>query len=75
MTRKSKGTTEPGYENPNRQRNLGKTDPPLPGNDHNQVTYIVECLHCGHRYGANGSELHIRKCPKCQDGAPGLAIE
>jgi hypothetical protein len=30
---------------------------------------------CGHRYGANGSDFHIRKCPNCQGGAPGLAIE
>ena len=30
---------------------------------------------CGHRYGANGSDFHIRKCPKCQGGAEGLSIE
>ncbi len=24
---------------------------------------------------ADGSDIHIRKCPECQGGAPGLPIE
>ena len=65
-------TTVPGYENRNGQvviRNTGKT-----GTDHNQVVYEMECKHCGHHYGANGTDIHERKCPKCQGGKPGLAL-
>jgi phage FluMu protein Com len=34
----------------------------------------LNCSHCGHQYGANGSDYHHRKCPKCQGGAPGESI-
>ncbi len=26
---------------------------------------------CGFEYGANGTDVHLRRCPKCQAGAPG----
>lgn len=71
--RKAKGTTTPGYENRNRQvvvRNTGKR-----GNDFGQNVYEMRCKDCGHRYGANGSDIWQRKCPKCQEGAAGLALE
>lgn len=42
------------------------------GTDHLQLSYRTECGHCGDAYGANGSDLHERRCPACQDGAPGL---
>jgi len=34
----------------------------------------LECLEnqCGHEYGANGSDIFQRKCPKCQGGKPGI---
>ncbi|MCK5284388.1 MAG: hypothetical protein KAJ86_02235 [Alphaproteobacteria bacterium] len=32
----------------------------------------LRCLTCGHEYGANGCDIHIRKCPECQGGAKGL---
>ena len=70
----SKGTTKAGYVNRNQQRNKGATNPPLPGNDHLQITYVMECQHCQHQYGANGSDIWLRKCPSCQDGAPGLRL-
>ena len=72
--RENAPTTVPGYVNGNQQRNLRKTNPPLPGNDHMQVTYVLECLKCGNAYGANGSDIWLRKCPKCQGGMPGLPI-
>jgi hypothetical protein len=74
MARSSKRTTDRGFVNPNRQKNNGATDPPLPGSDHNQIIYKMECLVCGHRYGANGSDIWQRKCPRCQRGREGLAL-
>jgi hypothetical protein len=66
-------TTTIGYVNKNGQvviRNTG-----LAGTDHGQSVYELGCSLCGHVYGANGSDIHLRKCPKCQDGKPGLPIE
>jgi len=69
---KSSGdTTRPGYVNRNEQvviRNTG-----LPGTDHGQTIYQLGCSHCGKVYGANGSDIFERKCPKCQKGKPRLA--
>lgn len=42
------------------------------GTDHLQYAYRAECGHCGHLYGANGSDMHERRCPNCQGGAPGI---
>ena len=69
----SKGTTEPGYRNRNGQVVLRRTD--LPGNDHNQMTYVLRCDGCGHEYGANGSDIFHRRCPNHDGGAAGLKIE
>jgi len=30
--------------------------------------YILKCEKCGFRYGANGCDIHIRKCPSRQGG-------
>lgn len=65
-------TTKPGYVNKNGQEVLTATD--LPGNDYDQVVYILRCGSCGHRYGANGSDIWQRKCPACGGGAAGLAF-
>lgn len=53
-----------------------------PGTDHLQYVWVLVCARhledgalCGHRYGANGSDFHHRKCPSCQGGAAGLAID
>ncbi len=59
-------STEVGYINKNNQRNNGKTD--LPGTGDGQWFYDMECLNCGHRYHANGHDVWLRKCPKCQGG-------
>jgi hypothetical protein len=66
-------TTCIGYVNRNGQvviRNTG-----LPGTDKNQSIYQLGCSHCGHVYGANGSDIFERKCPNWQDGAKGLPYE
>lgn len=57
-------TTEKGFVNSNNQRNNGRTD--KPGTDFGQWFYDMECLDCGHRYYANGSNIYEKKCPLCQ---------
>ena len=65
-------STEIGFVNRNRQRNTGQPDPPREGTDHNQRVYILRCLKCEEEYGANGSDIHARRCPSCQGGRPGI---
>lgn len=55
-----------GYENKNKQKNLGRLDEK--GSDHGQWFYQMECQECKHQYKANGSDIHLRKCPACQGG-------
>lgn len=69
-SRGSMRTTEIGYKNRNRQTVIRKTD--VPGNDHNQLVYVLRCGDCSHEYGANGSDIFQRRCPKCDGGARGL---
>lgn len=57
-------TTETGYINRNNQRNNGRTT--KSDNHYNQWFYELECLDCGHKYNANGSDIWLRKCPNCQ---------
>ena len=59
-------TTEQGYLNKNNQKNNGRTD--KPGTDFGQWFYEMECMNCGHKYYANGTDIWQRKCPKCQGG-------
>ena len=65
-------TTRIGYINENQQRCAGHRG--ISGTDHRQRAYRVECLKpgCGHVYGANGTDIFQRKCPKHQGGAPGI---
>ena len=66
-------TNSIGYVNRNGQvviRNTG-----LRGTDHGQSVYQLGCSICGHVYGANGADIHLRKCPKHQSGAAGLPYE
>jgi hypothetical protein len=42
------------------------------GIDHLQYAYRTECGHCGNVYGTNGSDMHERRCPGCQEGVPGI---
>jgi predicted RNA binding protein YcfA (HicA-like mRNA interferase family) len=68
----SERIAEIGDENPNGQLFARETD--QFGTDHNQYIWELLCRHCGNKYGANGSDFHHRKCPQCQEGAPGLVI-
>jgi broad specificity phosphatase PhoE len=69
----TKDTTEAGFVNRHGQIVIRKTE--LTGTDHLQHVYQLSCVHCGAVYGANGSEIHERLCPECQEGRPGLALE
>ena len=61
-----------GYINPNGQRCCGHRG--VPGNDHLQFAHKVECEHCGHVYGANGSDLHLRKCSRVSGWTGGDSV-
>ena len=61
-------STETGYINKHNQRNNGCTY--SHGTDYNQKFYSMECLSCGHKYKANGTDIWQRKCPQCQGGKP-----
>lgn len=71
---------KPGDINPNDQVPIARSD--RPRSDHLQYVWVLLCARrspdgkiCGHRYGANGSDFHIRKCPECKGAAAGLDIE
>ncbi|MGY5942911.1 hypothetical protein [Stenotrophomonas forensis] len=72
MARVEKGTTKSGFINRNSQKNVRATG--LLGTDHGQTMYVLNCQICGEIYGANGSDIHLRKCLACQGGRPGLAF-
>jgi hypothetical protein len=66
-------STRPGYVNRHGQvviRNTG-----LPGTDYGQKVYQLSCSACGHVYGANGADIHLRRCPLHDRGAPGLPYQ
>ena len=67
---KDRGTTTPGYHNKHGQVVVRATD--LPGNDHLQRIYVLRCGQCSNEYGANGSDIFQRRCPRCDGGRPGL---
>ena len=65
-------TTAIGYVNRNKQNCCGTRG--IKGTDHAQLSYKLKCMvdGCGHEYGANGTDIFQRKCPKCQSGMPGI---
>jgi hypothetical protein len=63
-------TTDPGYTNQHGQTVISRTGFPsetFPG----QTIYHLRCSHCSHDYGSNGKDIHLRRCPRHQDGARG----
>ncbi len=66
-------TTRRGYVNKNGQVVIRNTR--LPGSERGQTVYQLGCSVCGHVYGANGSDIHLRRCPMHDRGAPGLPYE
>jgi len=47
--------------------------PAAAGNDPSPRAVKMFCTHCYLSYGANGSDVWLRKCPRCQGGVPGIA--
>jgi len=72
MTRENKGTTKIGFVSDSGQVVIRNTN--ALGTDKNQTIYQLGCSVCGYVYGANGSDIHIRKCPKHDGGMPGLPL-
>ena len=70
--RRSAGSTQIGYVNRNQQEVIRGTG--IPGTDHGQYVYVLRCRACGHEYGANGSDIWLRRCPAHDRGAPGTAF-
>jgi len=73
MCQKPGFSTVSGFKNRNRQIVLRRTD--SDGTDHMQYVYVLRCGDRGYEYGANGSDIHLRRCPACHGGAPGLEYE
>ena len=63
---------KPGDNNRNSQQLLRLTD--VRGTDHGARVWILKCRNCLHIYGSNSTDSFERKCPKCQDGKPGLPV-
>lgn len=68
----SERSTDVGYENLNEQVVIRATD--LPGDVPGQRIYVLQCRRCGAEYGVNRSDIHLRRCPACMGGPPGLAV-
>ncbi len=75
-SRRLKAVSEDGDVNVNKQKLIRKTKQPST-NHYNQSIWILRCTkdNCNHEYGANGCDFHLRKCPRCQRGQPGLPFE
>jgi len=56
--------------NRNRNSQITACETSWPSNRPTAKIYMLQCKKCGFRYGANGCDIHIRKCPNCQGGAP-----
>jgi len=63
-------SVEIGYLNRNGQQCCGHCG--VSGTDYGQYAYKTECTICGYVYGTNGTDMHERRCPECQGGAPGI---
>jgi hypothetical protein len=69
--RSSDGTTTiPGFVNRNKQKVIEATG--LASSTHpNQRIYHMKCEKCGLEYGANGADIHLRRCPNHDNGTKG----
>lgn len=66
-------TAEPGFRNKNNQiviKCTGFASESAP----NQTIYRLLCDLCKYEYGANGSDIHQRRCPRHQNGAKGETL-
>jgi hypothetical protein len=66
-------TTVPGFVNQNGQRTVARTGFPS-ASFAGQIIYKMCCGHCRAEYGANGCDIHSRRCPVCQGGSEGEVL-
>ncbi len=59
-------STDVGYVNRNKQKNMGRAEKQAVRPYAN--IYKMYCGICGYEYFANGSDVHLKKCPQCQGG-------
>lgn len=64
MARASECTTAVSVTNLNSQIVIRATKPP--GMDQGQLVHVLQGGICGAEYGANGSDIHLRRCTSCQ---------
>ena len=64
---------EIGEKNRNGQYLLMKTDKKSTTHPYATIWHM-KCTHCGHEYGCNSCDAHIRKCPHCDKSAAGEPI-
>jgi putative restriction endonuclease len=62
----------PGDVNRNNQQLLRLST--QPGTDYNARVWVLKCRLCSTIYGSNSTDAWQRKCPKCQNGRPGLDV-
>jgi hypothetical protein len=61
---------EVGYRNGSQQTVVRTTG--LQRRGEGETVFVLRCGYCEHQYGANGSDIDLRRCPVYQGGAPGL---
>ena len=61
-------TTRIGYRNEYGQEVIRKTQ--SAGTVPDRPVFVLRCGDCAHEYGANGSEIHSRRCPQCRGDSP-----
>ena len=66
-------TTVPGFVNGHRQEVVSRTGF-ASASVRGQVIYKLRCRDCKGEYGANGRDIHHRRCPKCQGGEVGEVL-
>lgn len=66
-------TARPGYVNENEQEVIARTGR-ASTSFRGQVIYEMKCRRCEGRYGANGCDIHARRCPLCDGGAAGEPV-
>lgn len=59
-----------GEKNRRGQVLIQKTEMPSTTHDYARI-WRMRCSMCGHEYGSNSCDAHIRRCPRCDGGAPG----
>ncbi len=68
-------STRPGTINRQRQKVLRRVDW-IDGGMDGQNVYVLQCQRpgCGFEYSEEGIRVHQRKCPRCDNGKPGLPV-